>query len=295
MSAQMTDSQVQAPGNAESFQFVQGLARELSDGKVDMPSFPDIAARVRQVLSDEFVSSKQVVRVVGSEPALAGKLLMIANSAAVNAGGPRITDLKSAITRIGLNMVRSASLAFAMEQIRKSEALVGLRAPMTELWERSVLVAAMSFVVAKRYTQVNPDTALLAGLMHGMGRLYILTRAAKYPGLFSDQPTYNQIVRDWHASIAKAILENWEISDEIVAAVEEFENLDRVHIGATDLTDVLTVANLLASFQEFPESLELNMQGVKACERMKLDRQSAERILSESAEEVTSLRNALGS
>ena len=280
--------------NSPAFAFVQALAVELSAGKVDIPSFPDIVARVRQVLSDEFVSSKQIVRVVSAEPALAGKLLLIANSVALNPGGARIIELKSAITRIGLNMVRSASLSFAMEQMRKSESLAELRAPMTELWERSVLVAAMSYVVAKRFTNVNPDTALLAGLMHGMGKLYLLTRASQFPLLFKNQPTYKQIVRDWHANIAKAILENWEINDDIVVAIEEFENLDRTHIGANDLTDVLTVANLLASFHEFPESIELNMQGVKACERMKLDREAVERILGESSQEVASLRAALG-
>jgi HD-like signal output (HDOD) protein len=290
----MTQTQSAQSATAKSFAFVETLAHELSAGKIDLPSFPDVAARVRQVLSDEFVSSQQIVKVVSSEPALIGKLLMIANSAAMNPGGPRITDLKGAITRIGFNMVRSASLAFAMEQIKKSESLAGLRQPLNELWERSVLVAALSYVVAKRCTNVNADTALLAGLMHGMGRLYILTRAAKHPELFNDSPTYNQIVRDWHSSIAKAILENWEISEEIVLAVEEYENLDRSHVGYTDLTDVLTVASLMGSFHEFPESLELNMQGVKAFERMQLDAEAVTRILAESAQEVASLRSALG-
>jgi HD-like signal output (HDOD) protein len=290
----MTQTQPAQSATAKSFAFVETLAHELSAGKIDLPSFPDVAARVRQVLSDEFVSSQQIVKVVSSEPALIGKLLMIANSAAMNPGGPRITDLKGAITRIGFNMVRSASLAFAMEQIKKSESLAGLRQPLNELWERSVLVAALSYVVAKRCTNVNADTALLAGLMHGMGRLYILTRAAKHPDLFNDSPTYNQIVRDWHASIAKAILENWEINEEIVLAVEEYENLDRSHVGYTDLTDVLTVASLMGSFHEFPESLELNMQGVKAFERMQLDAEGVTKVLAESAQEVASLRSALG-
>jgi HD-like signal output (HDOD) protein len=291
----MTAQNAPAPGTNASFAFVQSLAQELSSGKIDMPSFPDIAARVRKVLSDEFVSSKQVVRVVSTEPALAGKLMMIANSVAMNPNGTRITDLNTAITRIGLNMVRSASLSFAMEQIRKSEAFASLRAPMTALWERSVLVAALSYVLAKRQTANNPDTAMLAGLMHGMGKLYILTRAARHPALFADPPTYNQIVRDWHSSIAKAILENWDISEEIVAAVEGYEDLDRDHKGPPDLTDVLTVANLLASFHDFPESIELNMQGVKACSRMNMNKEVAQKILQESAEEVASLRSALGS
>jgi HD-like signal output (HDOD) protein len=284
-----------ASGSKDAFAFVQTLAAELSSGKIDMPSFPDIAARVRQVLSDEFVSSKQVVRVVGTEPALAGKLMMIANSVAMNPNGARITELNTAITRIGLNMVRSASLAFAMEQIRKAEGYASLRGPMTALWERSVLVAALCFVVAKRLTPLNADTAMLAGLMHGMGKLYIMTRSVKHPALFNDAPSYNQIVRDWHASIAKAILENWEINEDIVAAVESFEDLERDHKGPSDLTDVLTVSNLLASFHEFPDAIELNMQGVKACSRIGLTKDSAEKILKESADEVASLRSALGS
>ncbi len=247
------------------------------------------------MLSDEFVSSKQVVRVVSTEPSLAAKLMMMSNSVAINPSGPRVTDLKTAITRIGFNMVRSASLAFSMEQVRKAESLKGLRAPLNELWERSVLVASMSYVIAKRCTQVGPDLGLLAGLLHGVGKLYILTRASNFPRLFADQPTYTQIVRDWHASIGKVILENWGISDEIVNAVEEFENLEREHKGASDLTDVLAVANLLATFREYPESLELNMQGVKACTRMHLDNKAAiEAVVRESADEVAALRSALG-
>lgn len=278
----------------ESFAFVQMLATELSSGKIDMPSFPDIAARVRQVLSDEFVSSKQVVKVVGTEPALAGKLMMIANSVAMNPNGARITDLNTAITRIGLNMVRSASLAFAMEQIRKSENFASLRAPMNLLWERSVLVAALSFVVAKRLTKLNADTAMLAGLLHGMGKLYILTRAVKHPGLFKDTTTYNQIVRDWHTSIAKAILENWEINEDIVIAVESFEDFDRDRKDTTELTDVLAVSNLLASFHDMPDAIELNLQGVKACGRLSVTKDVALTVLKESKAEVASLRAALG-
>ena len=281
------------PSDTAAFAFVQSLAKELSSGRIDMPSFPDVAARVRQVLADEFVSSAQVVRVVSSEAALAGKLLMIANSAAINPGGARITEIKTAVTRIGLNMVRSATLAFAMEQVRRSGDLKALRVPMTELWERSVLVAAMCYVVAKRCTTINADTAMLAGLMHCMGRLYILTRAVKFPELFAEKATYHHIERDWHSAIAKAILENWDMSEDIVAAIAGFEELDRENEGAPDLTDVLTVAHLLASCRDVPQLLELNMQGVLACARMKLDAAAAQRVLQESAEEVASLRSAL--
>ncbi len=79
-SAQADSAPVSDP---EAFAFVQALAAELSTGKVELPSFPDIAMRVRQVLADETVTPEKVVRVVGSEPALAARLLQLANSAAL--------------------------------------------------------------------------------------------------------------------------------------------------------------------------------------------------------------------
>lgn len=280
--------------DAEAFAFVQALASELSRGKVDLPSFPDIALRVRKVLGDEEVSQEQVVRVVGSEPALAARLMQIANSAALNFTGKPINDLRTAINRMGHNMVRSAAIAFAMSQLKKVDSLKGLEKPLDELWKSSAAVAAMSHAVAKRYSKVNPDTGMLAGLLHGIGKLYILTRSSKHPALFADQATYNQIVRDWHSPVAKALLENWDMAEEIVAAVSDYEDMERAHSGPVDLTDVLTVGNLLAAFKEHPESLEINMHDVAACKRMNIDRASYEKLIDESEHEIDALRQALG-
>ena len=280
--------------STEVFAFVQALAAELCGGKVDLPSFPDIALRVRQVLSDEEVSQEKVMRVVGSEPMLAARLLQIANSAAINFSGRAITDLRSAIARLGFNMVRSAAIAFAMSQLKRSSELKGLERPLEELWQCSASVAATSYVVAKRFSRVNPDTAMLAGLLHGIGKLYILTRVGNYPGLVADEATYNSIVRDWHASIAKALLENWEMAEEIVQAVSEYEDLERKGAGTPDLTDVLTVSHLLDAFKDHPETLELNMHDAAACRRMQIDAAGYRNLIEESEHEIDALREALG-
>jgi HD-like signal output (HDOD) protein len=293
----MTATQTQA-GSVNSdkaaFEFVQFLAQELSAGKVELPSFPDIAIKVRRVLADDNVNLDLVLRIVGSEPTLAARLLQIANSAALNLRGEPVQDLRTAVQRMGLNMVRSASIAFAMAQMKKAPDFKGLEVPMAALWKRCTAVAAMCHVVARRLTKVNPDTALLAGLLHGVGELYILTRSGKHPALFADRPVYDTIVQDWHVSVAKALLENWEISEEIVRAVSEFEDLERRHTGSADLTDVLTVARLMVSYQDFPESIELNMQGVSARHRMSMDNTSYSNIILESQDEIKELQQALG-
>jgi len=281
--------------DTEAFAFVQALASELSRGKVDLPSFPDIALRVRQVLADEDVSQDQVVRVVGSEPALAARLMQIANSAAINFTGKPITELRTAINRMGFNMVRSASIAFAMSQLKKAENLKGLEEPLDELWKRSAAVAAMSHAVAKRYSRINPDTAMLSGLLHCIGKLYILTRSTRHPALFADQDMYQHIVNDWHGSIAKVLLESWGMAEEIVTAVNSYTDDSRQGRGPTAmLADVLEVAVTLAPCKQMPQLLGERIGPLKAAMRLELTAEICEALLAESAEELAALRAALG-
>ncbi len=196
---------IAGPSDREAFAFVQALAQEMSGGKIEIPSFPDVAVRIRQVLADDNCNSAQVAKVVAAEPGMTAKLLQMANSAALNPSGHKITELKGAIARIGFSNVRSASLAYAMSQIRNAPSLVSIRKPLNELWEHSVKMAALAFVAARRWAKVSPDKALLAGLMHGVGKVYILARSAEHPALFADPARYQQIVDDWNAAIAKAV------------------------------------------------------------------------------------------
>jgi HD-like signal output (HDOD) protein len=233
------------------------------------------------------------VRIVRAEPALAARLLQLANSAAINTTGKQITDLRVAIARIGLNLVRSSSIAFAMSQLTKAENLRCAREPLRELWQRSALVAAIASVLAKRLTKVNPDSAALAGMLHGMGKLYILVNAVKHPALFANEEAYRKIETLWHANIAKALLENWEISTDVIEAVHTHEDLAYLHDGVIDLTDVLLIANLLATYREHPEAIELNLQGVPAARRIRLDGEGFKKLLVESSAEIGALRAAL--
>lgn len=278
----------------ESFAFVQALATELSGGKVELAGFPDVAVRVQRVLADEEVSTDRVVQVVGSEPVLATQLLQISNSVALNPVGRAVTDLRTAVARVGLNIVRTTTIAFAVRQLRSAAVLKPIEKQLTELWQRNVLVASLCHVLARRFSRVNPDTALLTGMLHGIGRLYIMTRAIQYPALFANLSSYQAIERDWHLSVATALLENWEVADEIVQAVRDSEDLAREPRGPVSLTDILVAANLIVIHHDQPELLGVRLQSVKAVARMQLDAEICQGILSESAAEIEALREALG-
>lgn len=280
--------------NTMVFAFVKALASELSQGTVELPSVPEIVIKVQTILSDENVSNDTVVRVVGSEPMLAGKLVSMANSAALNSSGRPIADLRMAVARVGFNIVRSASLSFAIEQLKKAEEFRDVEPQLDALWRESVQIAALAHVIARRFSSLNGDTALLAGLMHNVGRIYILTRASRHPKLFSDRLTYESIVRDWHTNVSKALLENWRVADEVVEAVGGYEDMDRELRGPVTLTDVLSLAILVEknrSGQDIAAPDDTLMKGLR---RLQLQLRDCHSVLDESAEEIAALKAALG-
>jgi HD-like signal output (HDOD) protein len=285
---------VSSPSSNVAFEFIRSLAGELSGGHVDLPSFPEIALQVRRILSDPNTTVEQIVRVVGSEPALAARLLRIANSASINRSGRTVTDLRTAIARIGHNMVRSASISFSMNQIRKSNKLASLAPYLNDLWERSTYVAAYAYVLARTCSRVNPDEAMLTGMMHGIGKLYILTRATGHPELFASETELNDIINDWYPSIGKAILENWKFSEAMARAVGQ-EDLPRDDSDSPDLTDVVTVAVLMVSFGTDIAGLELALQELGAAKRLGMTESKTMSVMQDSAAEVTALSQALAS
>jgi putative nucleotidyltransferase with HDIG domain len=278
-------------GISGAFAFVTELAQEVSSGKVELPSFPDIAVRVRKVLADDQVSIEQIARVVGSDPGLAARVFTLANSAALNRGGRNVSELKTAVNRIGHNNVRTAAVSFAIAQLRRAGELKHISKELEALWQESTMVAALAYAIASR-SRVNADECMLAGLLHNVGKIYILARAQKH-SFFKEPETLQQLLRDWHANVGKAIVENWGFPEHIAEAIGEHENVERVN-DERDVTDVLTVAVMMAGFFGHEADLELNMQGVKSFWRLGLDNEKCVHVMRDCADEIRALRTALG-
>lgn len=291
---------VQAPaqdtggGKPEAFRFVQELATELSQGTVEVPGFPDVAAKVQRALADPELKADRLLRIVSVEPVLAARIMQMANSAALARPGGPVTELRTAITRLGFELLRSAALSYALEQLKRAPELRNIARPLHLLWQRSVGVAAICHGLARRVAPSMADTALLAGLLHSVGRLYILVRSSRHPTLFSDPGSYQCIVRDWHAAVAQALLENWKVPEEIVRAVAECDDLGRDCRGALDLTDLLATACLIAAHRNDPALLETQLLHTRVAARLALKSGDCEALLRETDGDLEALRSALG-
>ena len=230
--------------NPLHFRILEDIAKDLS-GEMNFPTYLDASMTVRNVLRDPLVSVDKVAQVISVEPLIAAKLLRLANSIAYNPSGKSIADVRTAIHRVGFETVRTTSMSVAMEQMLRSKNLAAFEDIGRLTWEHSLQVAAIARVLARRLGRVNPEDAMLAGMVHDIGVFYLLYRAAEYPEYKENREDLLSLVIGWHESIGESLLAALGIPEHITQAIREHDELRHVETPSS-LADALYFANLLA-------------------------------------------------
>ena len=230
---------------AQRFQMLEDIASELS-GDVIFPTAFDVVSRLRKVLQDPNLTMARLAEVIELEPLISGRLIALANSVAHRRSGLEVTSVKIAVTRLGLNLVRSTAMAIAMSQLLRAKDLLPFSTFADDLWRHSLRSAAAAEIVAHRMTRISPDEALLAGLVHDLGAFYMLYRASQYSELRARPGTVKYLVTEWHESIGHSLLVALALPHSISDAVRDHDRPRPVPRPPKNLTDLVYVANLMA-------------------------------------------------
>ena len=233
--------------------FVEGLAGDLNSGELELPMFSGTAVRIQRAFQAEEVDIEEITRLISSDPAIAARVLELANSAAVR-GNCQIKDLRQAVIRMGDKLVQSSVLAFALRQVERNTALPDqAKTALRVIWVESVELAARCYVIAKEFTKLNANEALLTGLLSVIGRLYILLKSEEC-GVVIDEEL-EQVLENWHPAIAKAIGESWNMTEELVGALEQQLETDPPLKEDATLAEVLCAARLILKYETAGEPL----------------------------------------
>ena len=252
--AAVTDTVVLGPGykdaRAVTAALVEKLERSLAAGQLDLPSLPEVALKIRRALADEDVSVSEIARLLGTDPALAARTLRIANSAMFYRGSRPITSLNGAVSQLGHKMVRNVALSFAAQQVFIGYSNRQLRDLVSAIWVHSVHTAVLAHMLARVRTRLNADEAFLAGLLHEVGKLYILMRAKDDIEALTSDGGFQSVISAWHPRLGKAVIEAWELPEQLAAAVGEHESCSLAAPEPQTMTAVVAVANYLAEHSE---------------------------------------------
>ena len=271
---------------------VDTLNKDLRAGTLDIPGFPDIAMRLNRALGDEDASVAEIVKLINSEPGLVSRLLKIANSSAFTKAGKNIADLQAAVNRLGFKFILSAANSYSLKQMERQEALKPIRPWLAEIWLNSNAVAAISFVVAKRIG-LMANEAMVAGLLHRLGDLYLLVQAQKRGVNMQNDPTWEAVVDQWHATIAAEILVQWGLPPFVAEAVDAQDALMKSeHCELTPFATLLAAAKLYNSVRN-QQSGDKASQAAEILAPIELWGRSFLNVVAESTEEIESVRTAI--
>ncbi len=253
------------------------LYNDLKTDEAILPSLPDLALRIRRAIDDEVSDAHKVARMVESDPAMAAKLLKVANSALYGGVGS-IETTSGAVVRLGMETTKKLVLTFALKEVfRNDDPRIGNR--MQALWQHSAYIAAICFVLARRVPGMQPEEALLVGLVHDVGAIAILNYIERYPELLEEDAILDETIARMRGELGAMILRRWNFGPSVVSAARDAENWLFSQTRAANFSDLLIVAQV-----------HDRMLAGQAKDLPTLDRISAiQRILGEQASPETSL------
>lgn len=264
--------------NQAQFKFVKALAKDLEAGDIQLPSLPAVVIKIRNLLDDDNSDFELISNVVSVDSALASKIFVIANSAYHNTGGEEIVSLDAAIAKLGLDVVRNTSVAMLLQQLTRARQQPTIAKSLREIWSRSMRLSSMSHSLAAQHASLNDETAFMCGLLHDVGKLYVLNKATEIPGLLAEGAApITDVNDDWYSQIGRCIVEAWEFPAEIVESMDISEYMDEHVQRSPRMVDVVYVAGMLidCTEEQIPDIIAL-----PACQKLAITQEKIPAIFS---------------
>ncbi len=189
----------------------------------EIAPFPPAVAHLLAITADENGSLAEVARAAGHDPAIAIKVLRLANSP-VYSRGDRVTTVKQAVARIGMAGIRQAILNLAVVD---RFGAIGLKARLEPgpFWEHCIACGLIASDLARASGETAADDAFACGLLHDVGRLALaealgekygdMLDTARELGMPTEQAEARVLHID-HAGLLEQMLGAWGCPREIL-------------------------------------------------------------------------------
>lgn len=207
-----------------------------------LPTIPDVSFKIRRAVSDERSNISSIARIVQIDPSITARLVQIANSS-IYSGRKKIESCPEALTRLGLKAAQDIITAFALKSVFNAKSPV-IRKKMAELWAHSSYIASISAVFAHKIPGFDPDRAMLAGLIHDIGIVPILTYADNHPDIIAHPKDLVEAVRELRADIGVQIIRRWDFPEDFEDVVINAENWFRKDNSPTNYADIVMISQL---------------------------------------------------
>lgn len=248
--------------------FVNELREELATNKLALPTLPNLAVEALFIINDIDSSVDDLVKVIHKDTSITARLIRYANSALFRGVDP-VSTIKPAVTRIGFAQVKNAIYAVSMKEVF-STAFKPIEKRMHALWTHSVNIGAHAATLAKQNPGLDPNMALVGGLIHDIGKIPLLVKACEHKELCENSKYLDMLLIKLHPKLGSNVLKAWKFDPRLVAVAAEHESIGRNPGNApVDYVDLIQVANIM-SYEDTDHPLaKIDRSKVKSFARIK--------------------------
>jgi HD-like signal output (HDOD) protein len=183
----------------------------------DLPTLRSSKLRLLSILEDDNVDIKDVERIIASDPAMAAKMVRLANSAFYR-HSKQAQSIHDAIMTIGFDMVRCISLSMSVMQTFSSNQKIA-----RDIWRHCFAVGVTAMAVGK--SKDERGTFFSGGLLHDLGRVVLIWKEpVAYTRLFQDGwPDLQQeqeVFEMDHTVIGEFVAQRWHFPAEVIEIIK---------------------------------------------------------------------------
>ena len=278
-----------AISGAESTIFQQ-VYSAYSRGALKLPTMPEVAVHLRKITQDPEVGIPEVVKAVQMDPVVAGKLIHVATSPLFRGATP-VKTIKDAVVRLGLKTTCSLAVSLALRDVYRVKSAM-LRERSREVWEHTLQISALSYILARKCTPLDAERALLAGLVHDVGVLPILAHAQEAE-LAGKTQELEDAIENLRGPVGVMVVNSWELDTDFATIVTEAEDWGRNNAEQADYCDLVVAAHLLSLVSQTGGQIA---EGVPALEKLGLtggEEAAASQFLQDGDEEIRIVKQLL--
>lgn len=248
--------------------FLHELQESIRTNRITLPSLPDVALKVRAAVESDSSSARDIADIVSIDAGISARLLQVANSPLYR-GRVTIDSVQTAVSRLGVKMVRSLVVSLAIRGIFQPTTDT-LDSCFRQKWEESVRVAGIARVLARLQPHLNAEQAMLAGLIHDIGALPIMVHAEIKEDLAHDETRLDLLMKRLSPTVGRQILEAWNFPSSLVAVTTHSSNFTYSGGSQADYVDLIIVARLQSEFDNSRPDQELRWENVQSFEKLGL-------------------------
>ncbi len=215
------DNELYLPGqsrlSAEDMSILESVSNAADKNKLIIPAMPQAAMEASRMLKDPNSEIADIAVVIAKDPGMTANILRFANSAMYGCRFP-IDTVERAVAHLGMRHLQTVVLQIAMNRMSSS---IQAKAYAEKEWKHSLACALISRKLAQR-CGLDEDLCYLAGLLHDIGRLPVITALHK-KGLAQGDPMEDSpteiIVECLHRAVGMQVADYWELPPIIQDAI----------------------------------------------------------------------------